>query len=416
MNPSTDRLQETLGRPELARLRQRLRRRLEQGRPLTGSLTLGNLTPAERDACNRLLGRTSAGGSLSIDLDLLERRFIEAGLCESLAHAVQLLGGPVIDRAEARRREAAQWESLFNDTLAAVRSRPELVSWLEQLRSQGLLRRYGIGPAQTLLGQALAVAARLPADGVPLAELAATTVGDAHALDGRQPLGTLVIRLAAPLGGVHRWDDAASRREAWASLGVLLDDLSAPVLVLNLRASGSHHVSRVLDACADAGEPCHLTLRQLRRSPPRFVPEMTGPSVFVCENPNVVAAAADRLGSECAPLVCTEGQPRTALHVLLRQLTDAGIQLHYHGDFDWPGIQMANAMISRHGARPWRLGAADYRAAAIGEFTLSGAPVHALWDPDLHAAMLERGKAVHEEQVADSLLADLHFVALDDDS
>ena len=39
----------------------------------------------------------------------------------------------------------------------------------------------------------------------------------------------------------------------------------------------------------------------------RADPERT---VFVCENPSVVAAAADRLGRRCRPLLCTEGSPR----------------------------------------------------------------------------------------------------------
>jgi len=412
MPASSERLRETLGKPELAGLLQRLRARLEQGRALAGNLVLKNLRQPESDALSRLLGRTPArGGSISVDLAALERRLVDAGLCRSLAQAVEALSGPVSNRAEARREEISQWEALFKDALLQAQSRSELVLWLEQLRGNGLLRRYGIGRARTLLLQALTVAARLPADGVLLAELAATTVGDAHALDLHQPLGTIVIRLAAILGGVERWDDAQARREAWGSLGVALDNLSAPVLVLNLRASGSHPLGRVLDTFADAGEPCHLTLRQLRNFPPGFTREMTGPQVFICENPNIVAKAADRLGADCAPLVCTEGQPKTALHVLLHQLTEAGIQLRYHGDFDWPGIRVANAIVDRYNAAPWRMGAMDYLGAEVRDFKLSGTPVPATWDSNLLPTMLEAGRAVHEEQVLDHLLTDLRSEA-----
>jgi len=56
-----------------------------------------------------------------------------------------------------------------------------------------------------------------------------------------------------------------SRREAWASVGVICDELSAPVLVLNLRASDDGPTSRALRLYADAGEPFrYATERQSR--------------------------------------------------------------------------------------------------------------------------------------------------------
>lgn len=57
------------------------------------------------------------------------------------------------------------------------------------------------------------------------------------------------------------------------------------------------------------GEPQRLTLRELANG--ALLPLADEP-LFVCENPSVVAAAADRLGSRCRPLVCTEGIPSTA--------------------------------------------------------------------------------------------------------
>lgn len=408
MAPNPDRLRETLGRPELSRLWQRLRQRLEKGHPLVGATTFENLSEAEQDAFSRLLGRPPARGRrMTVDLDSLERRLAAAGLCESLAEAVAHLTGPVSNQAEVRRRDAAEWQRLFDEARTGLSSRPELTVWLDRLWSQGVLRRHGIDQARILLSQALRVAARLPADDVLLARLAAETVGDAHALDLGRPLGGLILRLADPLGGVSSWENAATRREAWASMGVVLDDLSAPVLVLNLRSSGSGPVARVLNTWAEAGEPGHLTLRSLRRTPPGFSTDVTGPRVFVCENPNIVATVAERLGNSSAPLLCTEGQPRTAVHVLLTQLTTAGIRINYHSDFDWPGIQMANALLAKHDAQPWRMSAADYREAAILDFPLSGAPIAVAWDPDLRDAMASIGRTVHEEQVVDRLLDDL---------
>src|SRR5690606_38646892 len=98
-----------------------------------------------------------------------------------------------------RRCKEAAWQQLFDDAFAKLPPGPGFAAWLESIRGQGLLRRYGLETARDLLAQSLSLAARLPADGILLAKLAADTTGDAHALDFGRPLGNLVIRLAAPL-------------------------------------------------------------------------------------------------------------------------------------------------------------------------------------------------------------------------
>ncbi len=408
MSASPHRLRETLGRPELSRFLQRLRRRLEEGQALTGTLTLTRCGPEERDALHRLLRRPpSGGGSLAIPLETLEHHLRQAGLCASLAQAVEYLTGPVTDRSAARREQARAWETLFNEARDTLASRPPLLAWLDQVEALGLLRRHSQDRAAGLLDQALKILSALPAPGLPLAELAASVLGDAHALDPGRPLSPLLLRAVSRLGGVERWDDSESRRDAWASVGVLLDELSAPVAVLNLRASGGDSTSRALNLHADTAEPYFLTIRQLVRTPPAFDPAHTGAIVHIFENKNILAAAANRLGPASPPLVATDGQPKTALHLLLQRLTAAGIRLRYHGDFDWPGLRIANAMITRHGTEIWRMTTSDYLAAVSGHLSLDGPPVEAAWDPSLRSVMQEKGIALHEEQVLDAILAAL---------
>jgi len=408
MSGNNARLKATLGRPALARLVQRLRARLERGRPLTGTLALPKASPEERDGINRLLGRApTRGDTVEVSLDKLDEKLRNGGICSGLSAAVQELTGPVADRRAEREALEAQWADLFTASSKRIAGRPELEPWLQQLRAAGLLRRYGIASAGQLLSQALDVLALLPARDIPLAELAARTVGDAHALDPDTSLGSIVLRAAAVLGKSEKWDDAQSRRETWASVGVICDELSAPVLVLNLRASGDTAASHALAAYATIGEPTYLSVRQLLRTPPTFCQASLGPLVYVCENANIVAAVAQRLGPNSRPLVCIDGQPRTATRLLLNRLQDAGVRLLYHGDFDWPGIQIANTIMERHKAQPWRMSTNDYRAAAIGTLSLDGKPVAASWDDDLMSVMLKVGKAVHEEQVIETILADL---------
>jgi uncharacterized protein (TIGR02679 family) len=122
----------------------------------------------------------------------------------------------------------------------------------------------------------------------------------------------------------------------------------------------------------------------------------------------VVVEAANRLGTASAPLICANSHPGAAATVLLRQLGAAGARLRYHGDFDWPGITIANGIMARFGALPWRLDAGAYRSAAQpGGPRLRDTPVTATWDPSLTEAMLQLGVKVEEERVLDDLLTDL---------
>jgi uncharacterized protein (TIGR02679 family) len=344
---------------------------------------------------------------MTVPLNLLEDVLRHAQVCSTLSEAVALLRGPVRNLRAERADVAARWERLFAAAALRLQSRPEFSDWLTSLRRGGLLKRYGIEQAEVLVNQAIDVVLRLPAKGIALAELAAGSAGNAHALDPNTSLGAIVIRAAAGLAETASWDDTEGRRDAWSGAGVLCDELSAPVLVFGLRGDASTVTGRALGLFADAGEPTLLTMRQLLKSPPRFVREDVGATVFICENPTIVATAANTLKSNTAPLVCTQGQPTTALHLLLRQLRSARVLLAYHGDFDWPGIQIANAMIKRHSVMPWRMTAADYERAGPKSLLLQGAPVEASWDSHLTAAMTQSGHAVHEEQVIEELIADL---------
>lgn len=413
------RLQETLGNEDLTWLLGRLRKLLERGRPLRGVVTLRHSTAAEREAIDRLLGRMpSTGASLSVNLDHLEAVLRHAVLCNDLTEAVEALLGPIANLRTLRAEQVETWRHLFENQRQAGLLNERWHPWLVTVQLSGLLRRLSgndVSVAGQLLGQAIAVLQKLPCHGIPLAELAAATLGSSHALDSGQPVATLVLRaIAEPctsddFGNTPRArarTRAAIRRDAWASVGVMVDELSSPVLVLNLKGDRQSLTGRSLNLHSAVGEPCRLSVRQLLRHPPSFEPSGTCPIVFICENPTVVAAAAHRLGNRSAPLVCTDGQPKTATTLLLTQLASAGVSLAYHGDFDWGGLRIGNHIIRRHGAVTWRFDARHYLEHR-GGIELIGSPVAASWDAELMSAMVRAGRAIHEEQVLDDLLNDL---------
>jgi uncharacterized protein (TIGR02679 family) len=255
--------------------------------------------------------------------------------------------------------------------------------------------------AQQLIAQVQAVLAQLPAAAVTRSHLAAQLLGDAHALDPGSPVAAIVLAvLRRARAGEDGQEEEETTRALWAGAGVLVNELARPVLFLNLPGS----------AGGASGEPAYLSLRALMRARPEW--QVASRDVYVCENPNLVAIAADTLGADCAPLVCTDGMPAAAQRALLAQLALAGARLHYHGDFDWPGIAIANTVIDLCGAVPWRFGATDYCAALDKERVetraLAGVDLEARWDSALPAAMLARGRAIDEEALAASLMPDLN--------
>jgi uncharacterized protein (TIGR02679 family) len=412
--PDPIRLQATLGSPALGRLRQALRRRLELGRELIGRLTLRDATPEERRACDDLFARrTTAGRSLMIDLDELAMLLREAGVAPNLTVAVETLTGAVANRRSLAAAVETAWNRVFaeaHDRWSKV-SQP-LVTWLEELASQGMLKRLAAGdPARgsELLSEVAVVVAALPTRVEPLGGFAARLFGDAHALDAGTARATLAVRAATRLAGVPFEDDAEGRRSAWAGVGIYLDELSTPALLLNLPAGSDSALARLLRTASMAGEPLHLSLRWLMRDPLNHEQTLSSRTIFVCENPTIVALAARQLGTQCAPLVCVNGQPATPVKLLLRQLVTAGARLRYHGDLDGKGIEIASTIIMGYGAEPWRMGVEDYLAAPKGKM-LKRPPLATPWCPALAEAMGRERRAVHEEAVADLLLADLAAV------
>jgi uncharacterized protein (TIGR02679 family) len=411
--PVDARLERLLGGIELAGLRERLRRflgsRNADGQATT--LRVVGLSPHEYDVLASLMGKKPRfSNSMLVDIDLIDAALHRAGLAASLRDALEHLDGPIVHAPAVRAEARARWADV-----AASARHGDLAGLLHTPLGLGLLKRLARQDPTVgvrLRERAEAVLMRLPASGRSRAQLAAQTLGDAHALDVGEATASLVLAAwrqreerSMRADAEDAFDTPSNERirDVWARAGVLINELARPALLLNLpMADGAHPLS-------PAGEPGYASLRMLLRSPPHWA--VRGREVYVCENPNFVAIAADQLGRHCAPLVCTDGMPAAAQRALLGQIVQAGGQLLYHGDFDWAGVQIANHVMRAYGARPWRFSSADYETAveehARSEHRLEGPVVEALWDAALAPAMQEHGLAFAEEGLSDELVGDL---------
>jgi uncharacterized protein (TIGR02679 family) len=417
------RLERLFGGNALVSLRKRLRQRFERAAVDGGveSFRLSNLTADEHAALASLLGRSVRfTNSMQVDVQAIDDSLRRAGIAPSLRAALERIDGPIVHLKTSRQ----EWEALWAGVIAAC-DHPSLRAFLQTPAGLALLKRLSSGKAQSpehLCADVETVLKTLPANGTPRAQLAANTLGDAHALDNGRPVATLVLAIwrdiIAPLrdadetssdsqdgNGDRREVTDERAREIWARAGVLVNELARPALILNLRARG-------IPAFAEAtGEPTHVSLRFLLRASPSWA--VSAQDVFVCENPNLLAIAADKLGTRCAPLACTDGMPAAAQRTLLTQLAQAGASLRYHGDFDWPGVRIGNHVIGQHGALAWRFGADDYvaaiRSAPRPGRRLEGPETAASWDKSLEPAMRAHQQAIAEEFVVDKLLDDLEW-------
>jgi uncharacterized protein (TIGR02679 family) len=421
MRSATDaRLHRLLGGDHLASLRKRLRRRFEHA-PLdvaVGNFRICKLSVEEYAALASLLGRAQRySSSLQVDVRLVDAAFQNSGIAMSLRDALEQLDGPITHLASARHLLQAFW----SDAIGGC-NHPGLIGLLQTTAGVGLLKRLAKqspAAAVQLCHRCEAILQRLPAEGITRSQLAADILGDAHALDSGQATATLVLAVwrqivsqardengarAEPMNGGEPEQGSGTERDRdiWARAGVLVNELARPALFLNLP---THQA----ESYRPAGEPAYASLRSLLRSPPLW--DVADRKVYVCENPNLLAIAADRLGSDCAPLVCTEGMPAAAQRCLLSQLAKARARLCYHGDFDWPGLRIGNHVMREHGAQPWRFSADDYAAAVraapgLGQ-ALMGTAVDAIWDDRLTKVMQQHRISIAEEALAASLLQDL---------
>ncbi|MBM9624659.1 TIGR02679 family protein [Streptomyces zhihengii] len=408
-----------LAGPGLTRLWEAVRKRLEgNGVQATGSVRLTAPSAQERNDLSLLLGKPITGAAATVGLEALDTRLRASAAGRGLRDIVEELGPPLTDRRAVRAGVTARRDHIWSSLASALGSSPLAGQewtgpWCDLLRRTGVPRGVTPESAVRTLQQAVQVlTVLLGPEGRGTrgrGDLAAAATGSAHGLDDGTWLARLVQRGISFAHGTPFPSDAAGRRALWRLVSVTPDEVSSTVLTYGLRPVGGGWREQALRQRADHHAEAHLTARDLHDLQLQLP---AGTKIHICENPRVVEAAAD---ANCVhALVCTSGSAATVVLTLLDALAATGSRFAYHGDFDWPGIALANRIIRRYEAQPWRMGADDYEhlvarshADGIPQLPLEGQPVNADWDPGLAPAMTALGAALHEEITLDLLMADL---------
>jgi len=432
--PLPPRMADLLGHPDLAPLWRTIAARLEGNGLSPAGVVKANLGDEAADRLSGLLGATvNPGPAVRINLMHLDAAFRRSVAATGLLPAIAALTGTALaDRRAAKQQQDAERAQMWSEIDAALAdaglaTASWVQAWQDALRQTGILTRAGITTA-TVQAKVAVSALRLLADTtVPalrpvstgdadpaevarsweLGQLAAAVSGDAHGLDDDRLATALTVKALALAAGTQPPASAAERRAVWSAAGVAPDSVSGTAIVYGLRPPGDDPWSQMMRSRADLGLVSHLTVLELAALPDEVVLASPGRAVWVCENPQVLQAAART--ATAATLVCLLGNPSSAGSMLIRRLVLGGSSPAYHGDFDWSGVAIAGRMIAA-GCVPWRLSANDYRAAVSADaarLPLSGAPVRTEWDPDLSRVMAATNVAVHEEALLPLLLADL---------
>lgn len=396
--------------PGLARVWSLVADRLErEGLQASGRVTATDLTRHEQRLLSDLVGRSVLRDRAQLDLAALDTRLRTRAGIGLVEAAESVLRRTLTDRPAARAAAAARRDEprvAYQDWMADHPdfAEPRLDDWLGGLHRDGVLTRDRdpVGLVRSALEVLWARRGSLrgePEAPIARTQLAAELLGDAHALDDDRRLAAVVLRAGRAL---QVSEGASTLREEWERLGVVTDRVSTTCLTLGLAAAEpATPVGARLQPYREQHAILHLTWRDLDEGC-QFA---SGQTVLVSENPRVVEAAAE-LEVRGAAFVSTGGRPSLLTLEVLARLRSAQARLLYHGDFDWPGLAIANDLVRRVGVEPWRMSADDYLALPA-RLPLGGSRVEASWDGELSAAMDHRGLAVHEEAALPGLLDDL---------
>ncbi|WP_159442028.1 TIGR02679 domain-containing protein [Clostridium sp. Marseille-P2415] len=179
---------------------------------------------------------------------------------------------------------------------------------------------------------------------------AASITGNPHYFDeGKRSLKYLLYGIRSLFGsGSFGTGNSEEKTELLYRGGIVKDDLSNWVLCYGIHGYVSDkELHRGMEEYLKREEPQILTLKNLSALKSAAV---EGKEVYIVENPSVFSWIVENSRERCA-CICSGGQLRLSVLVLLDLLAERGVTLYYSGDFDPEGLAIAQKLVSRYGNR-----------------------------------------------------------------
>lgn len=350
-------------RPEFTRLFEGIRERYAALSHLGGKIHIKELTREEAEALEGFLQMNITEGSrLTVSIAQIKKalkntRFESCSLEEIVP---LVLRGEMESNKERQAKKEQEMESFFEQISKQVQGTPA-GTWFDGgiLKGQPLnaqvTRDYNsnrdwLAKNLTLILKALNQLPAYTGNPMRLPVYAAAVTGNPHYFDeGKRSLTYLLYGIRDLLGEAASLEN---KMEARAELlyrgGILKDDLSNWVLCCGIRGIISdRELHKGMEEYVRRGEPQILTLQNL--SLLKSV-NSVGQKVFVVENPSVFSCLVEENRLNCA-CICSGGQLRLAVLILLDLLVKNNITIFYSGDFDPEGLCIAQKLVTRYGSR-----------------------------------------------------------------
>ncbi|MHB8600702.1 MAG: TIGR02679 family protein [Ktedonobacteraceae bacterium] len=451
-NPNVQKAVAFFQQADYSRLLEKLREKYIALGQVGGQVVLEDSTAGERREIASFLGKPPyRDTTIKVRLVDVDKALQKSGFACTLPDVLTAFfpAAPLVTRPQQRTARALQQENFRTALLAiatalAEESRGRV--WLLQGThgQEWLFSRYKNAPVdeqERQLAQVRYIASilnALPGTDKPerLALFAQRTSGDPHALDPNRPAGRLLLlALHDCAKDIHNHtlstssdslspQDRAQELRLYNDVGLLVDTISSNVAVWNLAGALFHDGTPDAFMQAAGGRVLLLPLRQLLEwqwalSATKAVTNPTrATDIYVFENPQVfeevIAGVGDSLN--VPTLVCTAGWPSMAALKLLDLLVyTPHTIIHYSGDFDLKGLQIAASLMARYPGRcqPWHFDPDSYSVAlqsgGIPARTGELALLHAL--PDVFTPLIlnmqEEKQWAYQEGIASLLLTDV---------
>jgi uncharacterized protein (TIGR02679 family) len=430
---------------DLERLLHKLREKYIEIGAVGGQIQIKDSTAHERREIASLLEKppyrdTTIRIKLSAIDNALQRSSFKCTLPELLAAFYP--DQPLITRPQQRAARTSHQEQ-FQQALQAITAAQLDASRSQQWLQHGphgqdwLFARYKNATADeqeqqlTIIHHIAALLNQLPGPASPerLALFAQRTSGDPHNLDPGRPAGRLLLQALSDLAGTNIPLPGQGRVQElylYQNAGLLVDTISSNVAVFHLSAAKNLDGSPDLFITAAGARILLLPLCQLLQwqalSP-------ATPDIYVIENPQVFEEVIANLQASHNPnsthptatpptLICTSGWPSVAALTLLDLLlaSSPANRLHYSGDFDIKGLQIAAYLLERYLQRchPWHIDTPAYTYAMQADGITAQERDLQMLDalPNVFGpvveAMREQGKWAYQEGIVQLLIEDVN--------
>lgn len=200
----------------------------------------------------------------------------------------------------------------------------------------------------------------------PLAVFAAEISGNPHYFDRDTTAGMLFVH------GICFWKNMEYPKSAyqWRKLlmevSVIPDNVSSMVHAYGLRMLTRKGRHLAYDVFCERKEPYVITMENMKEI---IGVQPVGKKVYVVENEMVFSYLLNNLRDSDCTLLCTSGQPRSVVQVLIPYILAGGTEVYYSGDADPDGIRIADRLWKKFGDHfhIWRMSPDDYEKSLSKE-------------------------------------------------